>query len=211
MTYVITIANLKGGSSKTTTAAHLAGALHAAGLKVLVVDADPQGSSLRWSESAEWPWATLGLPVRTLHSQLAGLVGGHDVVVIDTPPLESQSGIVASAMRAASIVVVPTAPTPIEVERLAAVRVALEDVAPLRADNAPPPARVLLTRVVAQASSTAVWRDSLTADGWQVMAAFVPRLEALAQSYGDPVATGGPYSVVASELLDAMIGEGDAA
>jgi chromosome partitioning protein len=198
----IAVVNLKGGSSKTTTTAHLSAQWHGAGLRVLTVDADPQGSSLRWAEAAGWPWATIGLPVRTLHTQLGGLLGGHDVVVIDTPPLETQSGIVASALRAADLVIVPTAPTPIEVERLSAVRQALEDVAPLRLDGAPPPARVLLTRTVAGAVSTAVYRDALSQDGWTVLATSVPRLEALSQSYGDPIRPGaGPYAVVAAELL----------
>lgn len=207
MTTVTTIAvvNLKGGSSKTTTAAHLSAQLHGAGLRVLTVDADPQGSSLRWAEAAGWPWATIGLPVRTLHTQLGGLLGGHDVVVIDTPPLESQSGIVASALRAADLVIVPTAPTPIEVERLPAVREALDDVAPLRRDGQPPPSRVLLTRTVAGAVSTSVWRASLREDGWNVLGTAVPRLEALSQSYGDLIPPGlGPYAVVAAELLDVL-------
>jgi len=206
-TTTIAVVNLKGGSSKTTTTAHLCAELHGTGLRVLTVDADPQGSSLRWSEAAGWPWPTIGLPVRTLHTQLAGLTGGHDVVVIDTPPLESQSGIVASALRAATLVIVPTAPTPIEVERLPAVRAALDDVGPLRLDGRPPATRVLLTRTVAAAVSTGVWRRSLTEDGWDVLATAVPRLEALSQSYGDLIRPGtGPYAVVAAELLD-ILGE----
>src|SRR5258706_9422292 len=140
MPTVITVANLKGGSSKTTTTAFLAQALHDAGLSVLVVDADPQSSTLRWAEATGWPMATIGLPVRTLHAQLPGIAAGRDVVVIDTPPLELQSGIVHSALRAADLVVVTTAPTPLEVERLAAAPTALGDVAPVRPDGPPPPA-----------------------------------------------------------------------
>lgn len=201
----IAVVNLKGGSSKTTTTAHLSAQLHGFGLRVLTVDADPQGSSLRWAEAAGWPWPTIGLPVRTLHTQLGGLLGGYDVVVIDTPPLATQSGIVASALRTAHLVIVPTAPTPIEVERLPAVREALDDAGPLRADGRPPAARVLLTRTVAAAASTAVWRRALTEDGWSVLGTAVPRLEALAQSYGDLIAPGlGPYAAVAEELLDVL-------
>lgn len=201
----IAVVNLKGGSSKTTTTAHLSAQLHGFGLRVLTVDADPQGSSLRWAEAAGWPWPTIGLPVRTLHTQLGGLLGGYDVVVIDTPPLATQSGIVASALRTAHLVIVPTAPTPIEVERLPAVRDALDDAGPLRADGRPPAARVLLTRTVAAAASTAVWRRALTEDGWSVLGTAVPRLEALAQSYGDLIAPGlGPYAAVAEELLDVL-------
>lgn len=206
MSVTIAVVNLKGGSSKTTTAAHLSAELHEAGLRVLTVDADPQGSCLRWAEAAAWPWAVVGLPVRNLHSQLGGLRGGHEVVVIDTPPLESQAGIVASALRAADLVVVPSAPTPIEIERLGAVRAALEDVAPLRPDSRPPTARVLLTRTVASAASPAAWRAALVEDGWTVLATHVPRLEALAQSYGDPIraGAGGPYALVVGELLDVL-------
>jgi chromosome partitioning protein len=207
MPTVITVANLKGGSSKTTTTAFLAQALHDAGLSVLVVDADPQSSTLRWAEATGWPMATIGLPVRTLHAQLPGIVAGRDVVVIDTPPLELQSGIVHSALRAADLVVVTTAPTPLEVERLAAVRTALDDVAAVRPDGQPPPAVVLLTRTVANAASTGVWRASLTAAGWRVLNAEVRRLEAIAQAAGDLITDPGPYAAVAAEVLDAVLAE----
>jgi chromosome partitioning protein len=184
---VIAVANLKGGTGKTTSAAFIAHALAEAGLQVLGVDADPQGSLLRWSESGIWRIPVVGMAVRTLHTQLPGFLGSHQAVVIDTPPLEEARGIVMSALRAATHVVVPIAPTPIEVERLSAVRGALEDVSDVREDGRPPIGAVLLTRTVAGASSTHVWRQVVSEQGWHVLGPEVRRLEAIAQAYGDPI------------------------
>ena len=49
---VIALLNQKGGVGKTTLSLHLAAALSASG-KVLLVDADPQGSALDWSAQRE--------------------------------------------------------------------------------------------------------------------------------------------------------------
>ena len=46
---VITVVNFKGGSGKTTTAAHLAQYLALRGYRVLAIDLDPQASSFRTS------------------------------------------------------------------------------------------------------------------------------------------------------------------
>lgn len=52
-TKIISIANQKGGCGKTTMTMQLAGALTTNPLKVLVVDADPQGTATRWTANAD--------------------------------------------------------------------------------------------------------------------------------------------------------------
>lgn len=201
--WTLTVANLKGGTSKTTTAAYLA---HCLGPGVLGVDADPPGSLLRWSELAgEWPVPVIALPVRDLHTRLPGIAGAaYTRAVIDTPPLDEHAGIVYSALRAADVVVVPVSPSTMELDRLSPILDAVAEVAPLRAR--PPEVRVLLTRVVSRASSGSNAREVLTAAGLTVLPTAVPRLERYAQAFGRPVEVepDDPYAVAARELLDSL-------
>ena len=195
---VLTVANLKGGSGKTTTAAYVAHALHEQGKRVLVVDADPQGSALRWSQTAEWPLAVVALPTPRLSRQLPEITGDRfDAVVIDTPPLEHDRGIVLSAMRAASHLLIPLAPSPIEYDRLPATLAVLDELA------GPPAAAVLLTRTVAHAAATEVYREVITADGWRVLRAGVRNLQRYCQAYGRPIerALATAYGDAVTELL----------
>jgi chromosome partitioning protein len=202
MTRVLALVNLKGGSAKTTSAAFLAHELAARGRRVVMVDADPQGSALRWQGLAEWPVPVLGLPSTTLHRQLWGVVdrARYDVVVIDTPPLEDRDGIVASALRVATDIVVPLAPTMMELDRVGPVWRAVEDSAGHRDDD--PRTAVLLNRTVANASSTDAVREALTAQDRWVFTQVIPRREVYAQAFGAPLpAQDGPYGAVAEELL----------
>jgi len=200
----VAVVNLKGGSGKTTTAVFLAHEWVARGRSVLLVDADPQATALRWSEQAGFSVSTLALPVKDLHTRLPGIAGDrYDLVVVDTPPLAERAGIVLSALRLADLVLVPLAPTMAEFERLGDVWSSIADVEPLRRD--PAEVAVLLNRTVANASSTEMIREAIAAGtgGWparRVLEATVPRREALAQAFGADPASGGPYAAVVDEL-----------
>ncbi|MGQ0480958.1 MAG: AAA family ATPase [Pseudonocardia sp.] len=199
---VLTIANLKGGSAKTTSAAFLSHALLERGRRVVLVDADPQGSALRWHGLADWPVPVIGMASTALHRQLWGVVDPErwDTVVIDTPPLEERDGIVAASLRVATDVLVPIAPTMMELDRVGPVFKAMEDAAGHRDED--PAIAVLLTRTVAHATSTETVREILEGQGRRVLYGTVPRLERYAQAFGASIpAQDVPYGTAAAELL----------
>lgn len=202
-TRVLTLINLKGGSAKTTSSAFLAHAIASRGHRVVLVDADPQGSAMRWQGLAEWPIPVFGLASTTLHRQLWGIVekDRFDLVIIDTPPLEERDGIVASALRVATDVVVPMAPTMMELDRISPVWKAVDDATGWRDDD--PVVRVLLNRVVPNANSTQAIREALSAQGHEVLTAMVPRREMYAQAFGAPVPADDAYAAAAEELVTA--------
>lgn len=182
---VITVANLKGGTGKTTSAGYLAHVLAERGRSVLAVDADPQGSLSRWQVDAEWSLPVIQLATPRIHRDLAGIVGHRfDSVVIDTPP--DRPDIIASAMRAATHAVIPMAPTWADVERLDAVATLLADVAALRPDGRPPVAAVLLTKAHPQAVATRTYRELISGQ-LPVLAARVGSIQRYAQAVGQPI------------------------
>ena len=196
----IALVNLKPGTAKTTSAVWLAHAFHAAGHSVLLVDADPAASALEWSDLADgFPFRIVGLATRELHRRVAEFARPDDVVIIDAPQMEDHAGIARSAMRLADDLVIPVAPTGIELNRMTPVRREIADLDPVRADSAR--VSVLLNRVVTQAASGSDTREVLTEDGWHVLSTVIPRKEVFAQSFGAPVrARGSVYVLVADEL-----------
>jgi chromosome partitioning protein len=66
--------NQKGGVGKTTLATHIAGELALRGLHVVLLDADPQGSSLDWTQRRSQQglprlFSAVGLARETLHQE----------------------------------------------------------------------------------------------------------------------------------------------
>lgn len=196
---VLTVAGLKGGVGKTTTAVHLAHALAPHG-RVLLVDADPQGSALSWSESAAFPVSVVGLPVRDVHRRLPTLARDFSHVVIDTPP--GDLPIVRSALLAADEVLLPLPPATIDVDRLRPTLELLAELENLRPVERGP--RVLLTRVRAGTRNARAVRQVLVELGLDVLTTEIPLRESYASAFGSTVDPAGDYQAVADELLAAV-------
>ncbi|NHF71970.1 ParA family partition ATPase [Paracoccus xiamenensis] len=115
---IITVAQQKGGSGKTTLAANLAVAMRARGLSVALIDTDPQGSLGRWyierlgrrGEDDELEFSTSSAWGASYESEK--LVKRFDVVIIDTPPKIDSD--LRPALRVADLVVVPVASSQVD-------------------------------------------------------------------------------------------------
>jgi chromosome partitioning protein len=206
VTDTIAVINLKGGTGKTTAAAHFAAALAEQGRRVLGVDADGQRSWLDWAEVAELGYQVVGMPTSRIHRDLPGIVGNgdraqFDAVVIDTPPTEDGPAIVASAIRAATHVVIPVAPSPIEVRRLGLLRTLIADQI---AHDAAPAVAVMLVKVNLSTVAARSYRTALEADGWRVLAPVATSIQKFIGSWGLPLerASGTAYGSAIAELLD---------
>ena len=204
---ILNVTNLKGGTSKTTTAAYLAHALAACGRRVLVVDSDEQRSITRWAELAHWDVPVRGMASGRLHVPGVGVdveAARVDDVVIDTPPTERDRAIVESAVRAATHVVIPVAPTSAEFERMDTVSQLIADVACYRDGGRPPATSVLLTRTVANTHAVGEYRAALERAGWRVHRPTVAFRQRFAQAWGGPVddPLSSAYGDVVHELLE---------
>lgn len=150
MAHVITVAQQKGGSGKTTLAVNLAVGFARAGKSVALMDIDPQGSAGRWfmtrleALEAGAGGALANTPEITFSTasawgvsyELRKLAQAHDIVIIDTPPKADSD--LRPALRASDLVLVPVASSHLDLwaVEMALYLAAREDV----------PAMIVLTR-----------------------------------------------------------------
>jgi chromosome partitioning protein len=99
---IVALLNQKGGVGKTTLATHIAGELAMRGQHVVLLDADPQGSSLDWTQRRSQQglprlFSAVGLARETLHQEAPELARRTDHVVHRRPAAHRRLG----ALRAA--------------------------------------------------------------------------------------------------------------
>ena len=152
---IIAVANQKGGSGKTTVSMTLAGTLGLRGFKVLVVDADAQGTATQYAaaapDDAPFPATVSGLSAagNKIHREIRKQVEDYDIIIIDCPPAVD-SVIPQSALLVADLVIVPVVPSPADLwaalgmrELVARIEVINEDLrGVLLANSCQPQARI---------------------------------------------------------------------
>lgn len=122
--YIITIANQKGGSGKSTIAVNLAVRLLSVSGKVLVMDTDPQKSiesftNIRESEAnsgKKLKHFALSNRTGNIAESLKQFIELYEFIIIDTGGIDSQES--RKAMLYADAIILPTTPSQFDVEVL---------------------------------------------------------------------------------------------
>ncbi len=112
---IIGVLNQKGGVGKTTISVNLAASLSRDGSRVLLIDADPQGSSLDWAAARNGDplFSVVGFPRPSIHKEIGQLGQGYDHILIDGPPRVTD--LARSSIMASDLVLIPVQPSPYDV------------------------------------------------------------------------------------------------
>jgi len=115
---VLSILSRKGGAGKTTLTLHLAVAAQQSGLRVLVMDSDPQASALSWYGKRDdgMPHIIKVCTTKIPKAMRASRDYGIDLVLMDTPPHTRQVASVAA--QNSDLVLIPTRPSILDIESI---------------------------------------------------------------------------------------------
>ena len=153
--HVITVANTKGGVGKSTLAVNLAVFAARQGQRVLVIDADPQGSimqfiTVRDGDTPAFQAVQITRPV--IHTQVPELAEGYDLVVVDAGDRDNPA--LRTALLAADTILVPSAPSAFDTW-------AAEDMLSILRELAPQFEQLRILGVVNKLDQTVIARDAL--------------------------------------------------
>jgi chromosome partitioning protein len=208
---ILAVVNQKGGVGKTTLSMQLAGTLALRNQRVLVVDADPQGTASRWAASApdELPFpatvVSLAAAGNKLHREVVKLAGDYDSIIIDCPPaVDSVTS--RSALLIADLALVPVIPSPPDLWASTGIAHLIEEVSTVNIDL-----KALLILNLCQANRLLL-KDAITVlQDFQLPLAKQQLClrEVYRQSsvYGTTVHTMGPKADIAAREMTALTDE----
>lgn len=196
---LITIANTKGGSGKTTTAIYLALAATNAEpqSEVTLLDFDPQGSATAWSTIARDSGDSLPFETKiaALHDiqalrKLQSSGGERNIIFADTAP--GDGSVIRQLIQLSDLVVVTTEPDGLGLARTYATL-----------DIAGDRGAVLLTRVRKRTKLYAEAVEALNEDGCARFETEIPD-SVRYRTYGTTPTTAGEYAAVWQEIKEVL-------
>ncbi len=205
-TQVTAVINQKGGAGKTTLAMNLAAGL-ARRAQTVVIDLDPQGSSLQWASQGSAPFPATVKQIngrwdaRTLHQNYRA----YRHMVLDCPPsLDSHASL--QALRACDVALIPVLPSPVDLWASLRLPREIEDA---RKDNANLRAYLVLNQLEPKSAISAAMHDALAEFGVPVLNAAMRRRAAYrgAALEGVSVYQMGSRGAQAAAEIEAIINE----
>jgi chromosome partitioning protein len=164
---IIAFGNGKGGAGKSTTAINLAVEWMRRGRRVLLVDADPQGTCLTWSNVA----LEAGIQAPTVvavgdnvRQAIPELAANAEVILIDTAGRVGKR--LASALMIAEMAVVPCKPYPADIWALAETVESIQAVRELRPEMH---AHILINGADTRTTLSRDARENIAAAGLPVL------------------------------------------
>jgi len=154
---VIAIAGNKGGVGKTTLSLNLATAL-SQNNSVIILDADPQGSSFQWREISDNDDAIAVQVVSDdIEKQATALLETYQYIVIDCPPSVHASQ-TTDVLNFCDLVLIPVQPSPIDLWATVHIE---EAVSRAREKNSPLSALLIINQIELRSTLSRLVRDAL--------------------------------------------------
>ena len=208
---IIAVVNQKSGSGKTTLSMQLAGSLARRNNKVLVVDADPQGTATRWAASADddkpFPASVVSLSAASakVHREVKKFVDDYQHIIIDCPPA-ADSPVPQSALLIANLALVPIIPSPLDMWAAVGIREVIENVGDI---NEELKSRLVINQCQPHTSLAKEALEVLPEFGIDLCKTYIHHRQVYRQSavFGKTVHDFGSKATPATEEVEALTGE----
>lgn len=173
MSKIISIVNAKGGVGKTTSTIYLATYFSNIGKRVLVRDADPQGSATDWITNIQED--KIKFDFEPTNRALMGKKNDkYDFIIIDTPP--QNDTIIENAVKVSDLVIIVSSSSGLDLSRVFSVLESIEEGQKYG---------VLLTMIDTRTKTYKATKELLQAENIKTFETAIRQRESIKSSYGE--------------------------